>query len=909
MVVNCSVESLSIQGKQIKKRTLYFLSFAVPFVLLLFLYFILDIAPFGNNTLVLADAKGQYISYFSFYRRLLLGQCDHFYSFSKILGGPTVGLFAYYLASPLNLLFLLFPPEKLPLAIDWLIVIKLSLCGFTTALFFNERKTLRPCSLILTTAYAFCGYNIAYAWCILWLDAVIILPLICLGLERLLCKSEPSIYILSLSVGIISCFYTGYMLCIFSVLYFLFLIVEKWASFQRRSVFLFCFSSLIAGGLSAFILLPGYMALSGGVPKGFYNAISKFTYPAMTILLNYFFPSFKTYDSFIIPALIFVCLLYSFILFYTTYLFLARKGTRTLRISLLCLSIALLTAWYFFVELPVHKEVGYSERHIFTKFIIGYTPFWEFFNGSPNVYTGSLSFMLALSFFTNRKIPGRQRIAGALLLTIMICSVCFNVINVIWHGFEQNNCFNYRYSFVICFVIILISNSSLKNVSGISCTAVLYTAFFCFAILFCNIPHPIWFFNNRLFAISALFLLCSTLAFLLYLKNEKKNAIYVVLVELCAITLTIGLSFNNQTDDQAASAEHFSNVMIYGQEAINNIRQSDPDFYRIRKQSQYNYNDPLLFGYPGLSHYSSSEKTATINFLSALGQQTLSPYWANGDLGESRALDSLLGVRYYIGDPIEGYETSFENIQKNPNALSLSFVASQAALNAPELSGNVASNINTVFSYLCGEKIQIFTVADSTNGKLTVSDNNMLYFCIDNPLFDGYELYRNGEPVQQQFGLFGKRLITLGTFEVNDQLEIFLYDRSGDPLSIPLEDFYYYEDFSVISKAINRLNSIPVEENIKTDSQIELSVNPSEDAIVVLTLPDDKGWEISLDNQPTEHTVAFQTLIAIPITEGNHQIALCYHPPGLTAGLCISLFSLFVFFALIFFNHKRNSIH
>ena len=170
-------------------------------------------------------------------------------------------------------------------------------------------------------------------------------------------------------------------------------------------------------------------------------------------------------------------------------------------------------------------------------------------------------------------------------------------------------------------------------------------------------------------------------------------------------------------------------------------------------------------------------------------------------------------------------------------------------------------------------------------------------------------MYRNGEHVQQQFGLFGKRLITLGTFEVNDQLEIFLYDRSGDPLNIPLQDFYYYEDFSVISKAINRLNSIPVEENIKTDSQIELSVNPSEDAIVVLTLPDDKGWEISLDNQPTEHTVAFQTLIAIPITEGNHQIALCYHPPGLTAGLCISLFSLFVFFALIFFNHKRNSIH
>ena len=199
---------------------LLLLAFIIPFVLLLLLFLAVGIAPFGNTTLVLADAKGQYISYFSFYQKLLQGEADPFYSFSKILGGPIAGLYAYYLASPFNLFFLLFPSEKLPLAMDWLIIIKLSLSSLTMAVFFKERDELRIESLVFTTAYALCGYNIAYAWCLIWIDAVICLPLIATGIEKLFRESKPLLYIIFLAGGIISCFYTGYMLCIFSVLFF-----------------------------------------------------------------------------------------------------------------------------------------------------------------------------------------------------------------------------------------------------------------------------------------------------------------------------------------------------------------------------------------------------------------------------------------------------------------------------------------------------------------------------------------------------------------------------------------------------------------------------------------------------------------------------------------------------------------
>ena len=906
-MLNVQTSRIIPQHTFLSKRTLLLLSFFIPFTFLLLLYLILGIAPFGNSTLVLADAKGQYISYFSFYQKLMKGEADPFYSFSKILGGPVAGLFAYYLASPLNLFLLLFSPEKLPLAIDWLILIKLSLSGFTMALFFNERNEFKAESLIFSTAYALCGYNVAYAWCLIWIDAVICLPLIGAGLERLFRESNPFLYIASLSIGIISCFYTGYMLCIFSVLFFIYLFIEKQPTFNRKSIWQFMIASILAGGLSAFILLPGYRALSGGVPKGIYNSISKFTYPAITLLLQYLFPNLNSTDGLIVPFLIAVFLFFCLILCYTSYLYLLQKGSKLKRASLLCGCIMMLIVWYFFIELPVHNEVGFSDRRIFTKFIIGYTPFWEFFDGSPNVYTGSVAFMLALCYFGNQSIPLKRRIAGVLLVAVLICSLSFNLVNVIWHGFEKNNCFNYRYSFVICFVILMLANGSLLNISGISLITLFCSSCFCFLILLSNIYRPIWFFNNKLLSISVISLLYGTLAIFVCLSGKRRYFPVLAAVELCAVLLTAGMSFNNQAEGQAASAEHFYNVMTYNQKPIQYIMQNDSEFYRIRKEKPYyNYNDPLLFNYPGLSHYSSSEKINTIHFLSSLGQQTLSPYWANGDLGESRALDCLLGVRYFVGHSIEGYNTVLENIQQNPYALPLAFLADKDVLYTTDLSGNAAENLNTVFSSLCGQNIHIFSALSSKNGNLTVSNNNVLYFCVDDPLFDGYALRRNGEIIQQDSGLQGQKLIVLGSFAINDELEVLLFDNSGNALNVPREDFFYDENLDAIVTASNLLTNNSVGETVQKASQIELKLNSPVDQIILLTIPEDKGWHVSLDNQLIAPETAFNALIAIPVTAGNHHILLRYIPLGLKEGILLSLSSLFIASIWVYLKHRKR---
>ena len=85
-----------------RKRPLLAASFFLPFFLLLALYALLGIAPFGEQALLLADGKGQYLSFFALYQDIFAGRADPFYSFGKLLGGPVSGLYAYYLASPFN---------------------------------------------------------------------------------------------------------------------------------------------------------------------------------------------------------------------------------------------------------------------------------------------------------------------------------------------------------------------------------------------------------------------------------------------------------------------------------------------------------------------------------------------------------------------------------------------------------------------------------------------------------------------------------------------------------------------------------------------------------------------------------------------------------------------------------------
>lgn len=251
----------------------YFLAFLLPFFEMLRICKATGTYPFGSGSWLVCDMDNQYIAYFSYFKQAIK-ENGFFYTFSKTLGGDMLGFTAYYLMSPLNLLLLLVPTKGIHDMVAWISLIKIGLCGLTFYILADYRKEaeeqgtyVKSCAnLIFSTAYALMTYNIFYISNIMWFDAVYILPLVILGIQRLIKERKYLLYIVSLAYALLTNYYIGYMICIFSVLYFVgFFIFEynqKWKAKAER-IGLFAISSLLAGGLSMWCFLPAKTSLDG----------------------------------------------------------------------------------------------------------------------------------------------------------------------------------------------------------------------------------------------------------------------------------------------------------------------------------------------------------------------------------------------------------------------------------------------------------------------------------------------------------------------------------------------------------------------------------------------------------------------------------------------------------------------
>ncbi|MEJ6400530.1 YfhO family protein [Nicoliella lavandulae] len=249
----------------LKSRWYLILSFLIPFVIMTCYFWYRNMAPFGDQSILTVDMGQQYVDFFAYFKHAVTSNpSSFFYSFSKALGGEMVGLWAYYLMSPVNLVLLLFPLKQLASGILLVTVLKYGLAGLSFA-YLLYRKSNTQVHLIpaWATMYALNGWIIANQLNLIWLDGMIWLPLIVLGIERIVDTHRIRTYLISLTAMLIINYYMAYMICIFAVLYFAYYAVVNWQGLKATSqnIGRFAGTSLLAGGLSAFFLLPTYSAL------------------------------------------------------------------------------------------------------------------------------------------------------------------------------------------------------------------------------------------------------------------------------------------------------------------------------------------------------------------------------------------------------------------------------------------------------------------------------------------------------------------------------------------------------------------------------------------------------------------------------------------------------------------------
>ena len=273
--------------KKIRKYKYYILSFLIPMSLLLIYFFINNIRP---DNLLISDMRNQYIALFNYERDVLLGNESILYSFNNGLGGSMIATISYYLSSPLNILVVLFKKENLALFVLVILLLKVGLCGLNMNIFLKYKFKISNCMiLIFSICYALMNYIINYYFNIMWLDSIYLLPLVIMGIDKLMKENKKGLYCISLFMTIISNFYTGYMVCIFSTLYFFY---NMFINFQKKEycnkIINFFICSLLVGFCTSFLLLPTVSEILNLGRKS--NII--FTTPLLLKRISYFFIEF-----------------------------------------------------------------------------------------------------------------------------------------------------------------------------------------------------------------------------------------------------------------------------------------------------------------------------------------------------------------------------------------------------------------------------------------------------------------------------------------------------------------------------------------------------------------------------------------------------------------------------------------
>ncbi len=250
------------------------LAFAIPVVCMLTVMVIGGYSPFGSYSMLYSDMFHQYFPFFVAFRKALLGGHGLIYSWNVGMGMDYLGLIAYYLASPVNLLGILAPKGALLGLFSLFVPIKLGLAGLFFAIFLKKSFRRDDISIALFGSfYAMCAWALGYQWNLMWLDTFALLPLVVLGAVELLRDRKFVLYTVTLFLSIFINYYVGLFTCVFVFLLFFGYELCRWrglgrffADLVRIGVF-----SLLAIGMTAMLELPALAAL-----QDTYSAVNKF---------------------------------------------------------------------------------------------------------------------------------------------------------------------------------------------------------------------------------------------------------------------------------------------------------------------------------------------------------------------------------------------------------------------------------------------------------------------------------------------------------------------------------------------------------------------------------------------------------------------------------------------------------
>ncbi len=876
-------------------------AFFIPALIMWMVYIVMEVYPFGNSSVLVLDLNGQYVYFFEDLRKKVLEGGSFLYTWTRSMGGEFMGIYAYYLASPFSFLITLFSDNHITEGLLLILLLKTGAMGAAMAYYLNESHPAKKLNImIFSTCYALSSYAVVMANNTMWIDNLILLPLVALGIERLITKRQFKLFVVSLSLALLTSFYIGYMTCIFVAIYFFYYYLAHdnhsennfwleenhfWKSLVRIAVY-----SAIAIAIAAVIILPAYTSLQFG--KSTFSKTT-FTFTQKFDFLDFFVKLFPgSYDTVRPEGLPFVY----------------------------CGTIALLLVPIYFITSRIRWQERMMSGVILATLFISFNVsaldiVWHGFQ-KPNWLNYRYSFMfIFLILVMAYKAFGYLKYANYkhVVFVAGILAVILMIIQKQEYSITVNGKVRY---FATDFKCIWLS---------MLCLAVFGVA--------------LWFEYSGKF---------------------RGRATSVIAVLVCVELFTAGLLNTMALDDDVviSSRNSYNDYMQKTRPLVEWTKDYEEQgedwlFYRMEKDFHRKTNDPMTLGFNGISNSTSTLNKPVIEMLHRYGYASKS-HWTKY-LGGTPVSDALIGIKYVISNqtPSSVENGVFQQIHnevspidsrnyyvyKNPYALSLAYAADMAAAeleitdyNSPfELMNALSTAISgsdtalTVFDELELEDTEYKNISmgfTSQHRKYDKEDKNAaasivytvsvkagepVYMCIPTDYPREVTLRVNGGSKGTYFGNETDRIVYLGIFDEDQDITVAL-ELKSDPVYIMTGQKYFFSlDTELFKETFSKIAEGNMEITSFEDDYIEGKVNVKDgQSLLYTSIVFDEGWIVKVDGEEKELIMTNDSLLAVEITPGEHEITMQYLPDCYTTGSKLSVVGLIAFVGAVVLDEMRK---
>ena len=867
------------------------LSMLLAAISIAFVYLVSKLFPFGDFTVLRMDLYHQYGPLFcEFYDRVVNHQ-SFIYSWVSGGGSSFLGNYFNYLSSPLSFIVLLFSRKDMPYAITTLVAIKGILCAGTFSLYLkHSQKGHSFVSSAFGVFYAFCGYFLAYYWNIMWIDGMILFPLIILGIERIVDCNKPVLYIASLSILLFSSYYMGYMACIFSVIYF----------------------------LAYFALSYDYNAVNSikkNESKGFFSKLyqNKFINRGITFALA----------SLLCGALMAIVLI-------PVYMILQQCSATT-------------------DQFPNSLESYFEIFNFLTSHIAGLETTIRSSGNDvlPNIYCSVLCIILLPLYLLNKEIRLKEKAIYVLLLIFFLISFNCNYTNFIWHAFHFPNDLPYRFSYMYSFILLVIGFRALRKFKSTQYRDIVLSGILWIIALVLFEKFPTEKFTDTTVYITLAFVIIWTGTLMLIKNSKMSNVLIGVTVIAIAFSEVIIADTSSYVFTQKQS-DYTLNYDMY-EEAIDYTYNKDKSFYRTELCYLDTRMDPCLYGYRGMSEFSSMayEKYSGNQFNLGLAGNRINSYTYNT---QTPVYNMMYGIKYIIQSDTQiepsdyFYESFYANkdnsakVFKNKYFLPIAFETSSEISDWINEEGNPfevqedfidrAAGVSNVFIPLeyistqserstCDDVTEngtYFYTLDSSedsSGSIdvafkTVRDGNV-YVYITSPAIENVNYYWNDEQDSKYQNIDEPYIIDLGAHKAGEEITASLSLAETDTDSSYFEIYAYNVDTEVLDSAYELLKLGALDITYFSDTEISGDINAGFDGYIYTSIPYDEGWDIYIDGVEAKKIKIADCQLAAYVKKGSHKVTFKYTPKGLKLGAAISALAWLAVLFIFLYKHTKLS--